>query len=248
MTRLAGVFLTLGHKSESSPVSAHGSAAARLRGIAGIALAGLLVGACSSSGSTNPPVVLGATGTPVAATMAPTIAATPTAMVPTASPAGAPGASFNATGVPTTLDPCQIVPASEASQLAGITYAAGVESTTSGNGKMCAYGGQTLNVFEVIVGQAPDVATAQAGKAAAEAAINQQAGGGLSFTELPTFADGAAYVLGSVTISGQTFNGSAFYALKGTVFFGFSDLALGHATPTLAAMEAEAQTILTRLP
>jgi hypothetical protein len=92
------------------------------------------------------------------------------------------------------------------------------------------------------------VATAQAGKAAAEAAINQQAGGALKFIELPGFADGAAYVIGSLTISGQTFNGSAFYALKGTTFFGFSDLALGHATPTLAAMQAEAQTILGRLP
>jgi hypothetical protein len=168
-------------------------------------------------------------------------------VTPTAS-AQALAASFNATGIPTALDPCQIVPASEASALAGTTFTAGVESVTSGNGKICTYGGQTLNVFEAIVGQAPDVATAQAGKAAAEAAINQQAGGALKFIELPGFADGAAYVIGSLTISGQTFNGSAFYALKGTTFFGFSDLALGHATPTLAAMQAEAQTILGRLP
>jgi len=236
----------LGHKAETSSASVLGSAATRLRSIAAVALVGVLVGACSVSTSTTAPAVLGATDTPAAATLVPTPMSTPM-VTPTAS-AQALAASFNATGIPTTLDPCQIVPASEASALAGTTFTAGVESVTSGNGKICTYGGQTLNVFEAIVGQAPDVATAQAGKAAAEAAINQQAGGALKFIELPGFADGAAYVIGSLTISGQTFNGSAFYALKGTTFFGFSDLALGHATPTLAAMQAEAQTILGRLP
>jgi hypothetical protein len=31
-------------------------------------------------------------------------------------------------------------------------------------------------------------------------------------------------------------------------FFGFSDLVLGHAAPTSAALEAEARTVLGRLP
>jgi hypothetical protein len=153
-----------------------------------------------------------------------------------------------ATGVPTALDPCQLVTSQEASQFAGASYGAGVETTTSGGGKICTYGGNTVNVFEVIVGQAPDVATAQAGKAEAEAAIAQQAGGALAFTELPTFADGAAYVSGTISISGQDFSGGAFYALKGTVFFGFSDLAVGKPAPTLATLQAEATTILGRLP
>ena len=60
--------------------------------------------------------------------------------------------------------------------------------------------------------------------------------------------NGAAYTTGSYAISGQKFNVAAFYALKGTIFFGFSDLALGHPTPNLAALEAQAQVILGRLP
>jgi hypothetical protein len=151
-------------------------------------------------------------------------------------------------GVPTSLDPCQVVPAGEAPQLAGTTFGAGKEETTSGNGKICVYGGQTLDVFSVIVAQAPDVATAQAGKAAAEAQIQSEAGKGVQVTEVPNFADGAAYTAGSYTISGQTFNIAAFYALKGTIFFGFSDLLLNKPAPTAAALQAEAQTVLGRLP
>jgi hypothetical protein len=105
-----------------------------------------------------------------------------------------------------------------------------------------------LNVFNVIVGVAPDVATAQAGKAAAEAELQKAAAKGIKFTELPAFADGAAYFTGSVTISGHQLNAAAIYVLKGTVFFGFSDLALGSSVPNAAALKAEAQTILGRLP
>jgi hypothetical protein len=123
-----------------------------------------------------------------------------------------------------------------------------VEGTTSGNGKTCVYGAQTSNVFNVVVGQAPDVATAKAGEAAAEASLQKLAGSGVQFTKLPSFADGAVYVSESVTVSGQTINLAAFYALKGTVFFGFSDFALDHAAPTSAALLAQAQTMLGRLP
>jgi hypothetical protein len=203
-------------------------------------LVGLVVGACSSSAATAT-----VTSTPApTSTLAPT--STPAAAI-TPAPTSVPAPSL-ATGVPTTLDPCQLVTSQEASQLAGASYGAGVEATTSGNGKTCTYGGQTLNVFMVIVGQAPDVATAQAGKAAAEAGILKMAAKGVQFAELPNFADGAAYVVTSVTVSGQTFNGSAFYALKGTIFFGFSDIAFNHPTPTSAALQAQAQTILGRLP
>ena len=211
------------------------------RGIPALAVVGLVLAACSSSAAVN-----SATGTPgatntQAATATPAASATPEA-------SGSAAPSELATGVPTALDPCQLVTAQEASTFAGATYGAGKLETTSGNGKICVYGGNTANVFEVIVGQAPDVATAQAGKAAAEAEIGKQAGDVITFTELPNFADGAAYVVKSMTISGQQFSGSAFYALKGTVFFGFSDIALGHATPNLAAMEVQATTILGRLP
>jgi hypothetical protein len=197
--------------------------------VAGLSLA--LLAACSASTSTSG---------------GPTVSASPTASVSASTPTIS--ASELPTGVPTTLDPCQLVTSQEASQLSGASYGAGVEGTTSGNGKTCVYGAQTLNVFNVIVGQAADVATAQAGKAAAEAALQQQANNAIQFTTLPTFADGAAYVSESVTVSGQTYNIAAFYALKGTVFFGFSDLALNHAAPTAAALQAQAQTMLGRLP
>jgi hypothetical protein len=99
-----------------------------------------------------------------------------------------------------------------------------------------------------IVGQAPDPATAQAGKTEAIAAIQQEAGKTIQFTEAPSLGDGAAYFTGRVSVSGTTFNGSALYGLNGLVFYGFSDIALGHATPTSAVMLTEAQTILSRLP
>jgi hypothetical protein len=206
--------------------------AGRSGAVVGLILLAFVSGACSSSVATSNPTTT-PTGTPVPATAAASNVAQSSVL--------------NATGVPTTLDPCQLVTQQEASQLAGTTYGAGVKSTTQGNGNICTYGGQTTNVFEVIVGQAPDVATAQAGKAEAEQMIASAAGKGVTFTELPTLADGAAYYVGAVSISGVSINASAIYVLKGTVFFGFSDEALAP-TPTLAAMETQVNTILGRLP
>lgn len=220
----------------------------QFRGIAGLALVGLVLAACGSSSATSTATVSGGAGTPVA-TSTPPPAATATATVAASSSSAATSAnSSGATGVPTSIDPCTLVTAQEASQLASASFGAGKETTTSGNGKICTYGYQTLNVFEVIVGQAPNAATAQAGKASAQAQIEAAAGKGVQFTELPNFADGAAYTTGSYSISGQKFNIAAFYALKGTIFFGFSDLALGTPSLTAAAMQAQAQIVLGRLP
>jgi hypothetical protein len=236
MKRSMGGPLAHGRISQTAPALAGRRIAAWSRGAAALVLAALVVGACGSSTATATSALTPAS-TP-ALTNSPALVGTP---LPSSEPS-------LATGVPTTLDPCQLVTSDEASQLAGASYGAGVESTTSGGGKICTYGGNTLNVFEVIVGQAPDVATAQAGKAEAEAAIQQQAGSAAVFTELPNFADGAAYIVGSFTVSGQTYNGSAIYALKGTIFFGFSDVARNQPTPTLEALQAQATTILGRLP
>jgi hypothetical protein len=52
----------------------------------------------------------------------------------------------------------------------------------------------------------------------------------------------------SVSAEGTTINGSAFGFLKGTVFFGFSDLVVGGAAPDEAAMQSEATTVLAELP
>ena len=243
MKRSTSVLLPYGHNSETGLPLARRRTGSWLRGIAAVVVVGLVLAACGASAATG-------TLTPTSAA-APTSAATPTSTASAGGavvPSSAAAPSSLATGVQTALDPCQLVTSQEASQLAGASYGAGQESTNAGGGKMCVYGSETLNVFEVIVGQAPEVATAKAGKAEAEAAILAQAGNGLKFTELPNFADGAAYVIGSITVQGQTFNGSAIYVLKGTIFFGFSDLALAHPTPNLAALEAQAQVILGRLP
>jgi hypothetical protein len=207
-----------------------------LRGAAVAVVAGAVLAACSSSGS-------GASG---AAQSAAAVSASPSAEASSGSAASAPSMP-DATGVPTTLDPCQLVTAQEASQLAGVTFGAGKEDTTEGNGKICTYG-QTGNDFNVIVGQAPDVATAQAEEAAAEAAIKEQAPVGVTTTQISGLGDAAVFLSISESLGGQTINGSAIYVLKGTVFFGFSDLAIGKPAPSQAALTAEAQLVLSRVP
>jgi hypothetical protein len=196
-----------------------------------------LLAACSSAATTTPTEN---TASQPAATEVPQAA---TGGLPTI-----PGA----TGVATALDPCVLVTASEASSLAGATFGAGVESTTSGNGKICTYGAQALNVLMVEVAQAPDAATAQAAKAAALAVAQAAAQGqfpGVTFTQtqLPSFAGGALVVSASATISGQTVNISGIYVLSGTTFFAISDVVLGGSAPTSAALQAQATVVLGRL-
>lgn len=159
---------------------------------------------------------------------------------------------------PVTLDPCQLVTGSEASALAGVTFAAGKPGTTSGGANTCVYGYQTLNVFMVLVTQAADAATAQADwaqeQAKAQAAINQGIPAGasvnLNVTEVSgvSGADKAAVATFNTTISGQTIGITAIYLLKGKVFLTFSDLVIGRPAPTAAAIEAQAVTSLARLP
>lgn len=183
---------------------------------------------------------------------------------PTASNSPAPSASVTASAsqqspTPVPLDPCVLVTSSEASSLAGATFAAGQEGTTSdGGGKTCSYGGQTANVFMVLVAQAPDATTAQADwaqeQAQAQAAINKGVPAGVSVNfnvadvSGVTGADKAAVATFSTTISGVSVGITAIYLLKGAVFLTFSDLEVGHTPPTAAAMEAQADTSLTRLP
>ena len=206
-------------------------------------LMALVLAGCSSSPPTTAP---SGGGSPAAATPAATSTSTPTtpqSQAPTQAPSGS-----LPTGVPTSLDPCVLVTSQEASQLTGASFGAGRESTTSGNGRLCTYGYQTLNVFTVLVGQAPDVATAQAGKEAAQASLEKIATKGVKVTELPNFADGAAVLEASGVLGGQTFSASAIYVLKGTIFFAISDLVVGHAAPSSAALQSEATTALGRLP
>ena len=205
--------------------------------------------ACTGSSATNAPsaspVLVG--GPSTAPSAAPSTA--PTA-APSVAASTAPVGSANggATAVPTAIDPCTIIANSTVNTLAATTYPAGTESVTPGQGRICTYGSQTTNVFMVIVGQAPDPPTAKAWEASAEASLAEAAGRGIPFTTDATIGDGAVYFHGSMTISGIPFNGSAIYVLKGLVFFGFSQVVVGHPSMPISAMTTEASAIVAALP
>ncbi len=150
------------------------------------------------------------------------------------------------------LDPCLLVTSQEASALAGTTFAAGKEGSTPEGLKTCTYGSQSINIFTVDVAQAADVTTAQKYKeqflADLQANLQQLSDQGLNVTQLPNFADGAVLASASISAQGTTFNGSAIGVLKGTIFFGFSDIVVGGAAPSSAALQSEATTVLGRLP
>lgn len=233
-----------------------GGAMSASRAFVILTAASLVLGACSSAA----PSTGAAASAPAAATAAPAASAAPVAApsavasVPSAPvPASEPPAATmpDVTAVPTSVDPCQLVTAAEAGQLAGTTFGAGHDETTSGNGRLCVYGSQTLNVFTVDVGQAPDVATAKSEETAALAELQKASNvSGLKVTELPGFASGAdaAVAQGGATIAGKTISVSAIYVLKGVIFFGFSDLVLGTGAPSASALEAQAKVSLGRVP
>lgn len=220
--------------------------------LSGIAIS-LLLSACNAPLSTPP------TPTPTPTpTATPTIAPTDTPEetdTPTATPAQT-GTPANATPMPggtptpTALDPCQLITAEEASALSGATYKAGVEGTLPGGARTCTYGGNTANVFYIEVGQAKDEAGAKAYQAEFLAIINshlaEAAAGGLTITQLPSYADGA--VFGSLNASAINVTASVFGFRKGTVFFGFNDSILGGQAPSQDKMTAQADTVLGRLP
>jgi hypothetical protein len=224
-----------------------------------IVVISVVLSACSSSASKLTPAVTPPPAIAPLATAAPTTAsALTTTSVPQATaeptmvpvPASAGGAQPAV--VSTQLDPCQLINSQAASTLVGTTYGAGKEVTTHDNLKICTYGGQTTNIFTVEVVQAPDEATAQADKAQfladLQSNLKNLTDQGLNVTQLPNFADGAVEANADVSAGGASLSGSAFGFLKGTVFFGFSDVAIGGKAPTDAAMQAEATTVLGELP
>jgi hypothetical protein len=149
------------------------------------------------------------------------------------------------------IDPCQLVTQQEASQLAGTTFGVGKEETTSGGGRTCVYGAQTVNVFTIALVIAPDAATAQAGwneaQTQAQSQLQQE---GVNITLDQTTLPGADKTVtgrANETLNGQAISISAIYVLKGNTFFTFSDLVLGTGAPSIAQMEAQAQTSLSRV-
>ena len=178
----------------------------------------------------------------------------------TTSATGTPSASASPSSqaTPATTDPCQLVTGAEASQLAGTSYGAGKEETTSGGGKVCWYGAQTVNVFEVIIAVASSPSAAQAQwdqeKSMVESQLQQatsEPGLKVSFNIADTSiagADRAAVGTFTESLGGHTISGTAVYLLKGSAFFAMTDLVLDHPAPTTDAMKAQAQVVIGRLP
>ncbi len=229
--------------------------ASRVRGGVLILLGGVLLAACSgatSSPSASPASPPSEAASVVAASSSPVASPSVTSPSPAASPSTAASPSSAASAVPTSYDPCQLVTAAEASTLTGATFSSGDESTTAGGGKLCSYSQEGV-VFEVLVAQSKDAATAQAEepsfKAELEQGVSQAGIVNPTLTELPGFESGvdAAVVEGSASLQGQTIGGIAIYALKGAVFVAISDVQIGGSLPSSDAMQAQAHTTLARI-
>jgi hypothetical protein len=218
-----------------------------------LAIAALL-SACGSSTptATSAPQQIAASSTPNPITIPnPTAAPNPSATPnPTIAPTDT--SAPQQTAAPTDLDPCQLIPSQEASSLAGTSFGAGTEGTVPDGGKTCTYGSQTTNIFFVEVVQAPDTATADAAErqflSDLQANLQQLSSEGLNVTQLPNFADGAVLAQANINAGGMTINGSAIAFRKGTIFFGFSDVAVGNPAPSSTDLQSEATTVLGRLP
>ena len=177
---------------------------------------------------------------------------------PASSPSTAASPSAQASAVATTTDPCQLVTAAEASSLAGASYSVGKEETTSGGGKLCWYGAQTRNVFEVFVGVASDASTAQTQwdqeKSEVQADLLKATNvSGVKITlnvsdTTLSGADRAASGTLNESFNGHVLAASAVYMLKGATFAAIVDLVLDQPAPAIASMETQAQTVLGRLP
>ena len=184
----------------------------------------LTIGAACGSSTT------GATGTP-----------TPVGALPSASVLAS-----AAPAQPVSYEPCALVTVSEATSLTGVNYGPGVDQTLNGL-KVCIYGYQTTDVFEIGIAQAPDLATAQADEAQAQAQLQQAANNGLPVLQVQGVGDAAAETQGSISSNGTTFSASAIWVLKGTIYFGISDIAVNRPAPSAAALQAQALTVLSRL-
>ena len=182
-------------------------------------LLALVASACGSSPAAN-------TGSP-----------TPASPLPSASP--------SASAKAVSYDPCVLMTAQEASTLTGVNYTAGLEQSDAQ--KRCVYGYQTTEVLMIGIVQAPDIATVQAEEAQARAALQQQAGQGLNFTELHGFGDTAAVIHVSQSVNGTTLALCGIYVVKGLIFFFITDVAANHAVPSNSALEDEATKVLSRL-
>ena len=213
----------------------------RIRGF--VAAAALVFAACTTGAGGTP----GASA-PVVATQAPA-SSSPSA---SSAPAAASESQIaQATAVPTSIDPCQLVTHADATKLTGAPFTEGQASTGENNVKTCEYGQEGV-VLTVTAAVAPDEATAKQNEAATKADLEKNAPGlPIKVEELPGFAPGvdAAVASGSASGGGLSYDGIAIYVLKGTEFFAITDIAtLGGGAPTSQQMQDQAKVALGRLP
>jgi hypothetical protein len=164
----------------------------------------------------------------------------------TGSPTPTSSSQPSASAAPVSYDPCVLVNVHEASMLTGINYGAGREELANAT-KLCWYGYQTADVFEIGIVQAPDLATVQADEVQAKAALQKAASNGLVFTDVQGVGDAAAEVQATRSANGTTLNLCGIYVVKGTIFFFITDVAVNHAVPGNAALQGEAMVVLGRL-
>ena len=193
----------------------------------------------------------GASPSPSAASVAPV---TPAASVDESASAGTvESEAAQATAVPTSVDPCQLVTAQEVSALTGATFSAdaGQAATDTNDVKTCNYGQEGVDVT-ILASRAPDVATAKKDEDDAKADLQKNAPGlPIKVDDLPGFSPGADAVVVSLSMGGSasTYSGIAIYVLKGTDFFAITDIStLGFGGPTSAQMQDLAKVALGRLP
>ncbi|HYM96311.1 MAG TPA: hypothetical protein VET26_03335, partial [Candidatus Sulfotelmatobacter sp.] len=93
----------------------------------------------------------------------------------------------------------------------------------------------------------PDVATAQAYEATAQADLQKAGPIAQSVVQIQGIGDTAAQVQASGAIGGGTLNICGIYVLKGATFFTISEVALNRAVPSSDTMQKQALTVLGRL-
>ena len=219
--------------------------------LAALAMSAIGFAACTSSGSPGPSVPTSLASL-LAVTPPPASEAPSSAPAASDTPEPSTAESAEPSAVATDIDPCQLITADEAGQLAGTTFGPGKESVTKGNAKICTYGAQTKNVFMVDLAIAPSADIAKADETAVLAELQQQAAAAgknaIQTSVVQGFAPNTDAVIVKIgPILG--INGAAIYLLRGTTFFGFSDLVVGANAPTIDDVKAKAMDVLTnKLP
>jgi hypothetical protein len=189
-------------------------------------------------------VALGAALAGCSATPTTTTSNPPTA-APSAAPASSSAAAAPQSSTVTTLDPCQLVTAPEASTLTGVSYGSGKAEADPGGARRCVYGYQTKNVFLVIVVQGSSTDQVKAAKDQIRAEAEQALGGQVAMTQVSGVGDDAEFIQGP---SGAPIGISGLYVVKGTVGFALVDTLVGGTPPNQATLTGQANTVIGRLP